>query len=74
MFRSDPEHTQRPVIDWKNWLILAWVLAVSGLYARMVVIERGGKVRALLGPGRSAETARITSDRTPDADVTRMTR
>ena len=35
-------------IDWKSWLMLAWVLGFGLMYARMVVAERGGKGAELL--------------------------
>jgi hypothetical protein len=37
--------------DWRGWLALAWVLAVLVLYGKMVVEQRGGRVRELVGSG-----------------------
>ncbi len=37
---------QRKTIDWRAWLALAWVLWFGLLYGRMVIEQRGGKVRA----------------------------
>ena len=32
-------------LDWRGWLILAWVVWFGLLYGKMVVEERGGKVK-----------------------------
>lgn len=32
--------------DWRGWLALAWVVWFGLLYGRMVVEQRGGKIRA----------------------------
>lgn len=36
-------------IDWKGWLIVAWVLWFGTLYAQMVVRQRGGKFQQVIG-------------------------
>jgi hypothetical protein len=35
--------------DWREWLALAWVLTVLILYGKMVVEQRGGRVREIIG-------------------------
>ncbi len=48
MFRSEPRR-----VDWRSWSALVWMLVAGVLFARMVVVERGGKaagiVRAIAG-------------------------
>jgi len=34
--------------DWRGWLALAWVVWFGLLYGRMVVEQRGGKIRAAI--------------------------
>jgi hypothetical protein len=33
-------------VDWRGWLALAWVVWFGLLYGRMVIEQRGGKVRS----------------------------
>lgn len=33
-------------IDWRAWIALTWVVCFGLLYGRMVIEQRGGKVRA----------------------------
>lgn len=51
-------------IDWRGWLMLAWVFWFGGLYAKMVVERRGAKFRAIVGA--SSKDSGIKSDRRPD--------
>jgi hypothetical protein len=39
-----PSEQHRP-IDWRGWIILAWVVWFSLLYGKMVVEQRGGMLR-----------------------------
>jgi hypothetical protein len=41
-------------LDWRGWVILAWVLGFGALYAKMVVELRGGKLRAVVGATKAA--------------------
>jgi hypothetical protein len=52
---SNPQ-PHRP-IDWRGWIIVAWVVWFGLLYGKMVVEQRGGKLSAWLrggGPSRAA--------------------
>ncbi len=51
---SGSHHSQRPAFDWRGWVIFAWVVWFGLLYGKMVVEQRGGKVRAALGAGNRA--------------------
>ncbi|MDE2508980.1 MAG: hypothetical protein KGM43_17380 [Planctomycetota bacterium] len=55
MFRFDPRR-----VDWRGWSALVWMLVASAFYARMVVVERGGKaagiVKAIAGRVEGAST------------------
>lgn len=59
--RETPE-TSHSMIDWRGWVTLVWVVWFGLLYGRMVLDQRGGKVRAVLGvkanPGNSS-TSRV---------------
>ena len=52
-----PPSETRPRIDWRAWLTLAWVVWFGILYGKMVVEQRGEKIRAALGVG-TVETRR----------------
>jgi hypothetical protein len=45
MPRSEPD--RRPV-DWRGWVILAWVLWFGLLYGKMIVETRGHRLRQLV--------------------------
>jgi hypothetical protein len=45
MPRSEPTPAGRRRLDWRGWIILAWAVGCGLLYARMVVEQRGGKLR-----------------------------
>ncbi len=38
----------RTSIDWRGWLALAWVLWFGLLYGKMVVEQRGQRLRAII--------------------------
>ena len=42
---ATPETNIRPSLDWRGWIILAWVVWFGLLYGKMVVEQRGGKLR-----------------------------
>ena len=42
-----PAPSRRP-IDWRGWIVLAWVIWFGLLYGKMVVEQRGGKIRGVL--------------------------
>jgi hypothetical protein len=48
MPRSDPGSNSS--VDWRGWLALAWVVWFGLLYGKMVVEQRGGKLREVLRP------------------------
>jgi hypothetical protein len=52
MPRSEPPTTRQRLrqADWRGWLALAWVVWFGLLYGRMVVQQRGGKLRDLIRP------------------------
>ena len=37
----------RRSIDWRGWIILAWVVWFGLLYGKMVVEQRGGKLKEI---------------------------
>lgn len=52
-----PPSETRPPIDWRAWLNLAWVVWFGILYGKMVVEQRGPKIREAFGSG-AVETRR----------------
>ncbi len=50
MHRSecDSPRSMARSVDWRGWLILAWVLWFGVLYGKMVVESRGHRVRELV--------------------------
>lgn len=38
----------RPAIDWKGWIVLAWVLWFGLSYGKMVLAERSEKIAHLV--------------------------
>lgn len=52
MHRSDPLLRRGPV-DWRGWIVVAWVLWFGLLYGKMVVEQRAHRFRELVrsGPG-----------------------
>jgi hypothetical protein len=53
-----PTSTRRPP-DWRSWLALAWVVWFGLLYGKMVIEQRGGKLRSLLRPAATSSGAAI---------------
>ena len=51
MRRSEPDGRS---VDWRGWLILAWVLWFGLLYGKMIVERRGHRLRELVPIGRKA--------------------
>ncbi len=45
--KPNSSESRRP-FDWRGWIILAWVVWFEFLYGKMVVEQRGGKVRSLI--------------------------
>ncbi len=39
---------QRQPIDWRGWIVLAWVIWFGLLYGKMVIEQRGGKLRGVV--------------------------
>jgi hypothetical protein len=42
---ADPKTADRRPVDWRGWIILAWVVWFGLLYGKMVVEQRGGKLK-----------------------------
>lgn len=55
MSPSDPTRAEFPDeatpprrIDWRGWVILAWVVWFAILYGKMVVAERGSRLQSVV--------------------------
>ena len=50
MDRSESPETRSPLraTDWRAWIALAWVVWFGLLYGKMVLEERGEKLRAAI--------------------------
>jgi hypothetical protein len=42
---ADPKTADRRLVDWRGWIILAWVVWFGILYGKMVVEQRGDRFR-----------------------------
>jgi hypothetical protein len=46
--RDSPGSNAPRGIDWRGWLILAWVVWFGVLYGKMMVAERGQRAREMI--------------------------
>jgi hypothetical protein len=75
MRQSEASDRTARAVDWRGWLVLAWVLWFGFQYAKMVVARRGDRIRAIVATDghRPMSERRMIKNQSADSPASRGT-